>query len=66
MTEDNVWGYLILSGEAQLIVLFFFGIRAPHFATKKVGIGGIFGFGCLVCNKLVFVVFYLNFYSHLL
>ena len=56
MTEENVWDYLILSVEALLIGLFF-GIRAPRCATKKAGIGGIFGFGCTFCNKFLLLLF---------
>ena len=56
MTEENIWDYLILSVEALLIGLFF-GIRTPSCATKKVGIGGIFGFGCSVCNKFLLLLF---------
>ena len=43
MTEVNGWDYIILSFESLLIGLFF-GIRAPHCATKKAGIGGVLGF----------------------
>ena len=56
MTEENVWDYLILSVEALLIGLFF-GIRAPRCATKKAGIGWIFGFGCSACNKFLLLLF---------
>ena len=37
MTEVSVWDYIILSFESLLIGLFF-GIQAPHCATKKAGI----------------------------
>ena len=40
MTEVNGWDYIILSFESLLIGLVF-GIRAPHCATKKAGIGGV-------------------------
>ena len=59
MTEVNGWDYIILSFESLLIGLFF-GIRAPHCATKKAGIGGILGFvgfGCSVCNKILLLLF---------
>ena len=59
MTEVNGWDYIILSFESLLIVLFF-GIRAPHCATKKAGIGGVLGFvgfGCPVCNKILLLLF---------
>ena len=36
MTEVSGWDYIILSFESLLIGLFF-GIRAPHCATKKAG-----------------------------
>ena len=38
----------------------FFGIRTPNCATKKAGIGGVlgfFGFSCLVCNKILLLLF---------
>ena len=56
MTEVNGWDYIILSFESLLIGLFF-GIQAPHCATKKAGIGGVLGFvgfGCSVCNKFFY------------
>ena len=59
MTEVNGWDYIILSFESLLIGLFF-GIRAPHCATKKAGIGGVLGFvgfGCSVCNKILLLLF---------
>ena len=59
MTEVNGWDYIILSFESLLIGLFF-GIRAPHCATKKAGIGGVLGFvgfGCPVCNKILLLLF---------
>ena len=59
MTEVNGWDYIILSFESLLIGLFF-GIRAPHFATKKAEIGGVLGFidfGCPVCNKILLLLF---------
>ena len=59
MTEMNGWDYIILSFESLLIGLFF-GIRAPHCATKKAGIGGVLGFvgfGCPVCNKILLLLF---------
>ena len=59
MTEVNGWDYIILSFESLLIGLFF-GIRAPHCATKKAGIGGVlgfFGFSCSVCNKILLLLF---------
>ena len=59
MTEVNGWDYIILSFESLLIGLFF-GIQAPHCATKKAGIGGVlgfFGFGCSVCNKILLMLF---------
>ena len=59
MTEVNGWDYIILSFESLLIGLFF-GIRAPHCATKKAGIGGVLGFigfGCPVCNKILILLF---------
>ena len=59
MTEVNGWDYIILSFESLLIGLFF-GIQAPHCATKKAGIGGILGFvgfGCSVCNKILLLLF---------
>ena len=48
MTPVTGWDYLILSLESLVIVLFF-GIPTPCYASKKAGIGGIFGFlgfGC--------------------
>ena len=59
MTEVNGWDYIILSFESLLIGLFF-GIQAPHCATKKAGIGGVLGFvgfGCSVCNKILLFLF---------
>lgn len=59
MTEVSVWDYIILSFESLMIGLFF-GIRAPHCATKKAGIGGVLGFvgfGCSVCNKILLLLF---------
>ena len=59
MTEVSVWDYIILSFESLLIGLFF-GIKAPHCATKKAGIGGVLGFvgfGCSVCNKTLLLLF---------
>ena len=59
MTEVNGWDYIILSFESLMIGLFF-GIRAPHCATKKAGIGGVLGFvgfGCSVCNKILLLLF---------
>jgi len=59
MTEVNGLDYIILSFESLLIGLFF-GIQAPHCATKKAGIGGILGFvgfGCSVCNKILLLLF---------
>jgi hypothetical protein len=59
MTEVNGWDYIILSFESLLIGLFF-GIQASHCATKKAGIGGVFGFigfGCSVCNKILLLLF---------
>jgi len=59
MTELNGWDYIILSFESILIGLFF-GIQAPHCATKKAGIGGVLGFvgfGCSVCNKILLLMF---------
>jgi len=59
MTEVSVWDYIILSFESLLIGLFF-GIQAPHCATKKAGIGGVLGFvgfGCSVCNKILLLLF---------
>jgi len=59
MTEVNGWDYIILSFESLLIGLFF-GIQAPHCATKKAGIGGVLGFvgfGCSVCNKILLLLF---------
>ena len=59
MTEVNGWDYIILSFESLLIGLFF-GIRAPHCATKKAAIGGVLGFvgfGCPVCNKILLLLF---------
>ena len=59
MTEVNGWDYIILSFESLLIGLFF-GIRSPHCATKKAGIGGVLGFvgfGCSVCNKILLLLF---------
>ena len=59
MTEVSGWDYIILSFESLLIGLFF-GIRAPHCATKKAGIGGVLGFvgfGCSVCNKILLLLF---------
>ena len=52
MTEVSGWDYIIISLESLMIGLFF-GILAPHCATKKAGIVGVLGFigfGCLVCN----------------
>ena len=63
MTEVNGGDYIILSFESLLIGLFF-GIRAPHCATKKAGIGGALGFvgfGCPVCNKILLLLFGSNF-----
>ena len=59
MTEVSGWDYIILSFESLMIGLFF-GIRAPHCATKKAGIGGVLGFvgfGCSVCNKILLLLF---------
>ena len=59
MTEENGWDYIILSLESLLIGLFF-GIQAPHCATKKAAIGGVLGFvgfGCSVCNKILLLLF---------
>ena len=59
MTEVRGWDYIILSFESLMIVLFF-GIRAPHCATKKAGIGGVLGFvgfGCSICNKILLLLF---------
>ena len=59
MTEVSGWDYIILSFESLLIGLFF-GIQAPHCATKKAGIGGVLGFvgfGCSVCNKILLLLF---------
>jgi len=59
MTEVNGWDYIILSFESLLIGLFF-GIQAPHCATKKAGIGGVLefvGFGCSDCNKILLLLF---------
>ena len=59
MTEVNGWDYIILSFESLMIGLFF-GIRAPHCATKKAGIGGVLGFvgfGCSICNKILLLLF---------
>ena len=59
MTEVNGWDYIILSFESLLIGLFF-GIQAPHCATKKAGIGGVLGFvgfSCSVCNKILLLLF---------
>ena len=59
MTEVSGWDYIILSFESLLIGLFF-GIQAPHCATKKAGIGGVLGFvgfGCSVCNKTLLLLF---------
>jgi len=59
MTEVSGWDYIILSFESLLIGLFF-GIRAPHCATKKAGIGGVLGFvgfGCSICNKILLLLF---------
>ena len=59
ITEVNGWDYIILSFESLLIGLFF-GIQAPHCATKKAGIGGVlgfFGFSCSVCNKILLLLF---------
>ena len=59
MTVVNGWDYIILSFESLLIGLFF-GMRAPHCATKKAGIGGVLGFvgfGCSVCNKILLLLF---------
>ena len=59
MTEVSGWDYIILSFESLLIGLFF-GIQAPHCATKKAGIGGVlgfFGFSCSVCNKILLLLF---------
>ena len=59
MTEVSDWDYIILSFESLLIGLFF-GIQAPHCATKKAGIGGVLGFvgfGCSVCNKILLLLF---------
>ena len=56
MTEVSGWDYLIISFESLLIGLFF-GIQAPHCATKKAGIGGVLGFvgfGCSICNKFFY------------
>ena len=59
MTEVNGWDYIILSFESLLIGLFF-GIQAPHCATKKAGIGGVLGFvgfGCSFSNKILLLLF---------
>jgi len=59
MTEVSGWDYIILSFVSLLIGLFF-GIRAPHCATKKAGIGGVLGFvgfGCSICNKILLLLF---------
>jgi len=59
MTEVSGWDYIILSFESLMIGLFF-GIQAPHCATKKAGIGGVLGFvgfGCSVCNKILLLLF---------
>ena len=59
MTPVTDWDFLILSLESILIGLFF-GIRTPRCATKKAGIGGVFGFlgfGCSICNKLLLLLF---------
>ena len=59
MTEVSGWDYIILSFESLMIGLFF-GIRAPHCATKKAGIGGVLGFvgfGCSICNKILLLLF---------
>ena len=59
MTEVNGWDYIILSFESLMIGLFF-GIRAPHCATKKAVIGGVLGFvgfGCSICNKILLLLF---------
>ena len=59
MTPVTGWDYVILSLESMLIGLFF-GIRRPRCATKKAGIGGVFGFlgfGCSICNKLLLLLF---------
>ena len=59
MTEVNGWDYIILSFESLLIGLFF-GIRSPHCATKKAGIGGVLGFIgfiCPVCNEILLLLF---------
>ena len=55
MTPVTGWDYLILSLESMLIGLFF-GIPKPRCASKKAGIGGVFGFlgfGCSICNKFL-------------
>ena len=59
MTEVSGWDYIILSFESLMIGMFF-GIRAPHCATKKAGIGGVLGFvgfGCSICNKILLLLF---------
>jgi hypothetical protein len=59
MTEVSGWDYIILSFESIMIGLFF-GIRAPHCATKKAVIGGVLGFvgfGCSICNKILLLLF---------
>jgi hypothetical protein len=59
MTPVTGWDYVILSLESMLIGLFI-GIRRPRCATKKAGIGGVFGFlgfGCSICNKLLLLLF---------
>jgi hypothetical protein len=59
MTPVTGLDYLILSLESMLIGLFF-GIPTPRCASKKAGIGGVFGFlgfGCLICNKLLLLLF---------
>ncbi len=55
MTEVSAWDYAILFIESLLIGLYI-GVNAPPCATKKAGIGGIFGFlgfGCSICNQLL-------------
>ena len=59
MTPVTGWDYHILSLEAMIIGLLF-GIPKPGCASKKDGVGGVFGFlgfGCLICNKLLLLLF---------